>query len=63
MPLDTVETREAYMQGLRAGVTMFRQASTGLRDKGYLDEARAVEVLADAADRKIEAFATAALLP
>jgi hypothetical protein len=59
----TVEERECYMQGLRAGVKMFSDMVPHLRRHGHTQEAYVLESLSKIASRKIEEFAEATLMP
>lgn len=59
----TVEERECYMQGLRAGVKLFSDMVPHLREANYEIVADGVERLAKVANRKVEEFADAALMP
>jgi hypothetical protein len=59
----TVEERECYMQGLRAGVAMYTRVAPHLRENGHVEVADMLEKLGKIANRKIEEFADRALMP
>lgn len=59
---DPVDVREAYAQGLRAGVAMFSQAIPALRDRRDPINI-ALPKLVAVAERKVEEACEAALLP
>jgi hypothetical protein len=62
---DPVDVREAYVQGMRASVTMLRRISTRARFevRGVGDFPEMLDTVLDIADEKIEKWAQEHCLP